>query len=244
MVPATKALTERAQKVEAEATGTSSPQDDDAYAKAVALVRQDGRASTSYVQRRLGIGYNAAATLIERMEADGVVSAADSGGKRTVLAQAPAAAVPEAKSGIDFTDLLPDGSRARPARVTDESDIERAGQKVNTEPSEAQKAAGNYQKGHLKLRGLDITIENPKGSVRTGKGKDGAEWRSELPAAYGYVKRTTGRDGDNVDVLVSGDSGRRRAKAHRSRARWRARRRGSSPRRPRARPNTPRAAHR
>jgi hypothetical protein len=106
---------------------------------------------------------------------------------------------------VDFSDLLPDGSRRSPAKITDQADIERAGAKVNTSPSEAQKEAGNYQKGHLKWKGLDFTIENPAGSIRSGKDADGTPWQAQLPAAYGYIKRTTGRDGDHVDVYFQGD---------------------------------------
>ncbi len=58
---------------------------DDLYAQAVAIVRNDKKASTSYVQRRLGIGYNKAASLIERMEDEGVISAPDHVGRREVI---------------------------------------------------------------------------------------------------------------------------------------------------------------
>jgi S-DNA-T family DNA segregation ATPase FtsK/SpoIIIE len=59
---------------------------DDLFDKAVALVVRDGKASTSYIQRRLSIGYNRAADLMERMEAEGIVSPANSVGKRDILA--------------------------------------------------------------------------------------------------------------------------------------------------------------
>ena len=62
---------------------------DDLYDRAVAVVTRDRKASTSYVQRRLQIGYNRAATLIERMEQEGVVSSANHAGKRDVLAPPP-----------------------------------------------------------------------------------------------------------------------------------------------------------
>jgi S-DNA-T family DNA segregation ATPase FtsK/SpoIIIE len=63
----------------------------DLYERAVAIVLRDKKASTSYVQRRLQIGYNRAATLIERMEADGVISAPNHAGKREILAGGGAA---------------------------------------------------------------------------------------------------------------------------------------------------------
>ena len=70
------------------------------------------------------------------------------------------------------------------------------------EPTESQKEAGNYKKAHVRLHGLDIAIENPKGSMRRGTDKSGKAWESEMQAHYGYVKRTTGADGDQVDVFI------------------------------------------
>ncbi len=58
---------------------------DDLYDQAVALVLKDRKVSTSYVQRRLGIGYNRAATLIERMEKEGLIGSANHAGKREIL---------------------------------------------------------------------------------------------------------------------------------------------------------------
>lgn len=72
-------------------------------------------------------------------------------------------------------------------------------------PTEAQKHAGNYQKHHVRFHGLPISIENPKGSVRSGKDPSGKEWRCAMPADYGYIKRTEGADGDHVDVFIGPD---------------------------------------
>ncbi|MBQ2884245.1 MAG: hypothetical protein IJE43_10820, partial [Alphaproteobacteria bacterium] len=58
---------------------------EDLYEQAVQIVRNDKKASTSYIQRRLGIGYNKAASIIERMEAEGVVTPADKVGRREVI---------------------------------------------------------------------------------------------------------------------------------------------------------------
>jgi S-DNA-T family DNA segregation ATPase FtsK/SpoIIIE len=69
--------------------GGGASSGDDLYDRAVAVVTRDRKASTSYVQRRLQIGYNRAASLIERMEQEGVVSAANHAGKRDVLAGPP-----------------------------------------------------------------------------------------------------------------------------------------------------------
>jgi S-DNA-T family DNA segregation ATPase FtsK/SpoIIIE len=58
---------------------------DDPYDQAVSVVLRDGKASTSYIQRRLGIGYNRAASIIERMEEEGIVGPANHAGKREIL---------------------------------------------------------------------------------------------------------------------------------------------------------------
>lgn len=73
---------------------------------------------------------------------------------------------------------------------------------VDRNPSEKQKEAGNYKKGHVNINGFNITIENPKGSYRKGKDKDGKEWKVLMHNDYGYFTRTLGKDGDAVDVFI------------------------------------------
>jgi hypothetical protein len=70
------------------------------------------------------------------------------------------------------------------------------------EPTDAQKEAGNYKKGHVQVHGFDVTIENPRGSKRSGTDRDGKAWEVELAHHYGYVKRTEGADGEHVDAFV------------------------------------------
>lgn len=70
------------------------------------------------------------------------------------------------------------------------------------EPTQAQKDAGNYKKGRIKLHGLNISIENPKGSTRSGTDADGNEWQTQMQHHYGDIKATTGADGDAIDVFV------------------------------------------
>lgn len=73
---------------------------------------------------------------------------------------------------------------------------------VNTDPTPAQKEAGNYKKVHTIVHGLDITIENPKGSYRKGVDKSGKPWKCKMYSHYGYFKRTEGKDGDHVDCFI------------------------------------------
>lgn len=78
-----------------------------------------------------------------------------------------------------------------------------AAHEANPEPTEAQIEAGNYRKGHVKLHGLDISVETPIGAARRGTGKDGKSWENRHETAhYGYVKRTSGADGEHVDCYI------------------------------------------
>lgn len=69
-------------------------------------------------------------------------------------------------------------------------------------PTQAQKEAGNYKKAHVKVQGLDISIENPKGTYRCGKDPNGKEWKNKMVHHYGYFKRTLGKDGDHIDCFI------------------------------------------
>jgi len=80
-----------------------------------------------------------------------------------------------------------------------------ARKRVERDPSDAQKEAGNYAKGHVNWQGLDLTIENPKGATRSGTGRDGKAWKVAMPADYGYIKRTKGADDDHADVYLGPD---------------------------------------
>ena len=70
------------------------------------------------------------------------------------------------------------------------------------EPTDAQKEAENYQKAHVSVLGLEISVETEKGAQRTGKGKGGVEWSVTMPAHYGYIKGTRGADKDHLDIFL------------------------------------------
>lgn len=76
-------------------------------------------------------------------------------------------------------------------------------QRVSSEPTEAQKEAGNYKMEHRRIDGYNVSIENPKGSVRRGKDADGKAWETEMQNDYGYIRGTEGVDGDHIDVFLS-----------------------------------------
>lgn len=83
--------------------------------------------------------------------------------------------------------------------------IKTASADVNTDPTEAQKEAGNYKKGHVQVGTFDITIEQPQGSVRKGTDANGKQWESKMHNTYGYFRGTEGVDGDHIDVFLSND---------------------------------------
>ncbi|WP_228274927.1 PLxRFG domain-containing protein [Acinetobacter junii] len=91
----------------------------------------------------------------------------------------------------------------------EQSDLDNAAHEAATsvhndlpEPTQAQIEAGNYKKGHIKVHGLDIAIENPRGSERRGTDPDGNEWSHNMSDHYGYIKRTTGADQEHIDTYV------------------------------------------
>ena len=93
-----------------------------------------------------------------------------------------------------------------PSAETPLSDaISAAEAETDQNPTDGQKEAGNYKKGHVQVGTFDITIENPKGSVRRGKDANGKEWESKMNNTYGYFRGTEGVDGDHIDVFISND---------------------------------------
>ena len=84
-----------------------------------------------------------------------------------------------------------------------DNSIEGARANTDTNPTDAQKKAGNYRHGHLTLDGYNISLENPKGSVRSGKDAKGNEWSVTMNNDYGYIRMTEGVDGDHIDVFLS-----------------------------------------
>lgn len=95
-------------------------------------------------------------------------------------------------SGADFTEHTKFSLRLKSA--IDETE---------TNPSDAQKESGNYKKGHIKFGGYDYTIENPKGSTRSGKDADGKEWKVTMHDTYGYIRGKFGKDGDHLDMFIN-----------------------------------------
>ncbi|RUR05971.1 PLxRFG domain-containing protein [Brucella abortus] len=104
----------------------------------------------------------------------------------TATPSEPAASEPAATAPID--------DAAREAATHPENNL--------PEPTQAQKEAGNYAKGHVRLGGMDLSIENPAGSQRKGVDANGKAWSTTMQSHYGYIKGTVGRDKDHIDVFV------------------------------------------
>ena len=83
--------------------------------------------------------------------------------------------------------------------------ISEAEKDVDLSPTEAQKEAGNYRKGHVQVGTFDVTIENPKGSKRSGTDASGKKWETTMTHSYGYIRGTESVDGDHIDVFISSD---------------------------------------
>ncbi|MBF1489478.1 MAG: hypothetical protein HXN77_03115, partial [Prevotella pallens] len=102
----------------------------------------------------------------------------------------------DGESITDYAERVAEEHKAQRTRKEEEA-------KVDTNPTDAQKEAGNYKKGHIKVDGLDITIEQPKGSIRRGTDANGKQWKSEIHNTYGYIRGTESVDGDHIDIFLS-----------------------------------------
>lgn len=102
----------------------------------------------------------------------------------------------DGESITDYAERVAEEHQAQRTRKEEEA-------KVDTNPTDAQKEAGNYKKGHIKVDGLNITIEQPKGSIRRGTDANGKQWESEMHNTYGYIRGTESVDGDHIDIFLS-----------------------------------------
>lgn len=105
------------------------------------------------------------------------------------------------------TTMLSDNKGTNNSRKSSElgEKIAKAEAEVDVNPTDKQKEAGNYKKGHVQVGLFDITIEQPKGSVRSGVDANGNKWETTMQNTYGYIRGTEGVDGDHIDVFLSDD---------------------------------------
>lgn len=99
------------------------------------------------------------------------------------------------------------GSAVRGSHLSQEASfgerLKSAIAETETEPTEAQKKAGNYKKGHLSFGGYDYTVETPKGVTRSGKDEQGKPWSVTMHDTYGYILGKIGVDGDHIDMFIN-----------------------------------------
>ncbi|WP_238368293.1 PLxRFG domain-containing protein [Mesobacterium pallidum] len=98
--------------------------------------------------------------------------------------------------------VIPKAAKEPTPGAPDAAQMQQVAQEAAPDPTDGQKEAGNYKKGHTSWNGLGLTIENAKGTERSGTAPDGSTWSVEMPAHYGYFKRTEGADGDHVDFYM------------------------------------------
>ena len=84
--------------------------------------------------------------------------------------------------------------------------LQKAKGETNTNPTEEQKKAGNYKMGHVRFGGYRMSIENPKGSTRSGVDRNGQPWSIEMQDTYGYIGQKYGTDGDHLDFFINDDA--------------------------------------
>ncbi len=109
--------------------------------------------------------------------------------------------VPETDESVPETaESVPEEEKAEPK--SEEEKLKEAEAATDTHPTDGQKEAGNYAKGHVRLFGMDLSIEQPKGSTRSGVDADGRAWSQEMHNTYGYIRGTMGRDKDHIDVFL------------------------------------------
>lgn len=122
------------------------------------------------------------------------------------------AVVPHPQFGDRFT-ALPASELTKPATASEESNVpadlearahEAATSPLNQrpEPTPGQKIAGNYKKAPLRIHGMQISIENPVGSVRSSLPGATEQWETVMQHHYGYIRGTVGNDKDHVDAYI------------------------------------------
>jgi hypothetical protein len=109
--------------------------------------------------------------------------------------------MPVAEVRVVGVQLLTSAQTGQSAAESVADDIAKEADKAE-KPTEKEKEAGNYKKGHIRLHGFEIAIENAKGSTRSGVDDQGKKWSIVMPAVYGYINGTVGKDKDHIDVYI------------------------------------------
>ncbi len=165
------------------------------------------------LQKRNLVGSDVDAHVLDSLEAGPVVlpeeRAAQAGETKPAAAESKPAKTETPAAEPDYSGLSEPSSTAEPAAALAAAGIDEAAHAAATspqndlqEPTPAQRDAGNYQKGHHRIGGLDVSIENPQGSVRRSKPDAPVQWETEMQHHYGYIRGTVGQDGDHIDTFI------------------------------------------
>lgn len=157
-----------------------------------------GRVDTEAPAEETGLGDNGISSLRNEGEAPQVEETTE---PETPTEEAPAE--PPMESAGEGTELTPPGPLSEGELGPTDEAVAAANEEVDTNPTEAQKEAGNYKKGHVTIDGFDISIENPAGSTRSGTDAQGNPWSVTMHNSYGYIRMTEGVDGDHIDIFLS-----------------------------------------
>ena len=138
-----------------------------------------------------------------------VAQAPENPAPKTQATPAPVTDLPTDAVPVDILRGKPEPATAAQSAPVVETAVDKAAHEAATsplndkaQPTDAQKEAGNYAKGSAKVGGLDISIETPQGSTRSGTDADGKAWSVPMQDHYGYVRGTEGKDNDHVDVFI------------------------------------------
>ena len=156
--------------------------------------QQEAQAALDYWKGVQGIQAAATAPVVEE-----TAPVVETPAEQEPTEQAPVA---EAEAPAEPVEEVSAVEAEQPEQSLDAA-VAEAEQMTDTNPTEGQKEAGNYRKGHVNVHGFEISIEQPKGSVRSGVDADGHEWSQEMHNTYGYIQGTEGVDGDHIDVFLS-----------------------------------------
>ncbi len=171
---------------------------------------QDGRKSIIYKKRVNGFIYYAEVVLKDKKVLSGKTMWKRPSGSADASSLTPGNTSKTATSpslNVSINEIMKPVKPVLESATIDREAHKAASSPKNSlpEPTEKQKESGNYKKGHVTIRGLDIAIENPAGSERSGIGADGEKWVTKMHHHYGYIKGTKGRDKDHLDVFLGPD---------------------------------------
>lgn len=162
------------------------------------------------LQKRNLVGSPVDAHVTDSLEAGPVVLPEERGAETKPSKAEKAVSNIEAIMGGATTPGEPDYSGlSEPEETTTAAGIDEAAHAAATspqndlqEPTPAQQDAGNYKLGHHRIGGLDVSIENPQGSIRRSKPDAPVKWETEMQHHYGYIRGTVGQDGDHIDTFI------------------------------------------